>query len=165
MKQSILFSLFRGWTYSKSCSVRSIYSLRKLLHVTKKTTCSLCHSRRPFSSVVVLSTHINFWPPQLAVAVIGKSCSRTPSDRGTAYSFAVLRLKGGAFYTLIVKHLQCSEEKFTSYFRLSREQFAKVLNLIERNITTKPSNKYPEPISPAQKLVVTTSIRYVLTIK
>ena len=40
------------------------------------------------------------------------------------------RLKQGAYHNL-VKELQCDEEKFQQYFRLTREQFDQVLCYIE----------------------------------
>lgn len=61
----------------------------------------------------------------------------------------------GAFGNLIYKYLKCDDEKFKEYCRLSQKQFTTVLNLVERDLSVKSTNRYPRPISPSQKLAVT----------
>ncbi|KAL4148678.1 hypothetical protein QTP88_002849 [Uroleucon formosanum] len=61
----------------------------------------------------------------------------------------------GFFSILIEKHLWEDQTKFREFFRLSWNQFNYVLNLIEDDITSNPTNKIKKPISPAEKLVVT----------
>lgn len=59
------------------------------------------------------------------------------------------------FSILIEKHLRRAEFKFREFFRLSGDRFSYVLNIIENDITTSPSIKFPKPITAAEKLVVT----------
>ncbi|CAI6372753.1 unnamed protein product [Macrosiphum euphorbiae] len=61
----------------------------------------------------------------------------------------------GFFSILIEKHLWEDQTKFREFFRLSWDQFNYVLNLIEDDITSNPTNKIKKPISPAEKLAVT----------
>lgn len=61
----------------------------------------------------------------------------------------------GFFSILIEKHLCEDQTKFREFFRLSWDQFNYVSNLIEDDITSKPTNKIKKPISPAEKLAVT----------
>ncbi|CAH2011876.1 unnamed protein product [Acanthoscelides obtectus] len=65
------------------------------------------------------------------------------------------RMNEGIYNTLIKRHLRDEEEKFQSYFRLTRERFSFVLSLVEEDITTSSYNRVKEPITAAEKLALT----------
>lgn len=65
------------------------------------------------------------------------------------------REKEGFFKLLINSHLIDEEEKFRRYFRLSRERFAYVLNLVEEELRISSCNRVKIPITPAEKLALT----------
>lgn len=65
------------------------------------------------------------------------------------------RRNEGTFNSLIKSHLLDEEEKFQRYFRLTRERFSFVLNLIEEDLTTSSYNRVKEPITAAEKLALT----------
>ncbi|KAK9738866.1 hypothetical protein QE152_g9459 [Popillia japonica] len=60
----------------------------------------------------------------------------------------------GAYEILIIRHLVPNDTKFKEYFRLSPELFHYVLNFIEEDIISRPSNRIKKPISPEQKLCI-----------
>lgn len=65
------------------------------------------------------------------------------------------RKNEGFFKILINSHLIDEEEKFKRYFRLTRERFAYVLNLIEEDLEISSCNRVKLPITPAEKLALT----------
>ncbi len=65
------------------------------------------------------------------------------------------RKNEGIFNNLINSHLIDEEERFQQYFRLTRERFSFVLNLIEEDVTTSSCNRVKEPITAAEKLALT----------
>lgn len=58
-------------------------------------------------------------------------------------------------FKILSNHFNNNDNKFIEYFRLSKEQFMRVLKLIENDISTQPSKRYRIPISAAEKLGVT----------
>lgn len=60
----------------------------------------------------------------------------------------------GIFSILIKKHLWRVESKFKKSFRLSRDQFTYILNIIEKDTTTITSIRFSKPTA-AEKLAVT----------
>ncbi|CAH1982694.1 unnamed protein product [Acanthoscelides obtectus] len=66
----------------------------------------------------------------------------------------VKRNKEGCF-NLLLNQFCNNDTKFIEYFRVSKEQFTRVLKLIENDITRQPSKRYRNPISAAEKLGVT----------
>lgn len=80
---------------------------------------------------------------------------RTLKKRRQTNTIFKHRESEGAFGNLIYTYLKCDNEKFTEYFRLSEKQFATVLNLVERDLSVRSTNRYPRPISPSHKLAVT----------
>ncbi|CAH1959144.1 unnamed protein product [Acanthoscelides obtectus] len=71
------------------------------------------------------------------------------------------RMNLGIYNTLIKRHLRDEEEKFQSYFRLTRERFSFVLSLVEEDITSSSYNRVKEPITAAEKLALT--LRFLAT--
>lgn len=68
--------------------------------------------------------------------------------------FLTRKIEG--FYSILIeKHLFKDEQKFREFFRLSYDQFNYVLNIIEDDIKTNPSNRVRQPITPAEKLSIT----------
>lgn len=65
------------------------------------------------------------------------------------------RNEEGAMEILINRHLKKDENRFKQYFRFSFEMFAFVLEHIEGDITSVPTNIIPQPIEPELKLAVT----------
>ena len=65
------------------------------------------------------------------------------------------RKEEGFFSVLIEKRLFRDEKNFREFFRLDREQFNYVLNLIEDDLKLNPYNRVNEPISPVEKFAVT----------
>ncbi|CAH1995325.1 unnamed protein product [Acanthoscelides obtectus] len=59
------------------------------------------------------------------------------------------------------KHELFVKRNKEEYFRVSEEQFTRVLKLIENDITRQPSKRYRNPIFAAEKLGVT--VRYLAT--
>lgn len=76
-----------------------------------------------------------------------------------AHQIYMQRQAEGAYNLLIERHLEDDEMKFVKYFRLSSHLFHYVLNIIEDTLIVAPTNKYPRPISPKEKLCIT--LRYV----
>ncbi|KAJ8018466.1 hypothetical protein HOLleu_43531 [Holothuria leucospilota] len=66
------------------------------------------------------------------------------------------RRRYGAYYTL-VNELRFDDEKFKQYFRLTRNQFAQVLELVEKDLVKHCRSR--EVICPRQRLAI--CIRYV----
>lgn len=64
------------------------------------------------------------------------------------------RATEGAFQILVCCHLQCNEEKFRQYFRLTPVLFDFVLNHIRDDLTSKPYNRHKKPICPEEKLCI-----------
>ncbi|KAL4132684.1 hypothetical protein QTP88_009802 [Uroleucon formosanum] len=60
----------------------------------------------------------------------------------------------GAFQILVRRHLQCNDEKFRQYFRLTPVLFDYVLNHIRDDLTYKPYNRHKKPIYPEEKLCI-----------
>ncbi|XP_050520804.1 uncharacterized protein LOC126894103 [Daktulosphaira vitifoliae] len=60
----------------------------------------------------------------------------------------------GAFQILVRRHLQCNDEKFRQYFRLTPVLFDYVLNHIRDDLTSKPYNRHKKPICPEEKLCI-----------
>lgn len=65
------------------------------------------------------------------------------------------RRNEGTFNSLIKTHLLDEEEKFQRYFRLTRERFSFVLNLVEDELTISSYNRVKQPINAAEKLALT----------
>jgi hypothetical protein len=65
------------------------------------------------------------------------------------------REKEGFFKLLINRHLIDDEERFKRYFRLTRERFSYVLNLIKEDFNTYSCNRVKKPITAAEKLTLT----------
>lgn len=61
----------------------------------------------------------------------------------------------GIFKILINNHLVDEEQRFKSYFRVTREMFACILNLVEGDLTTASYNRVKTPITAAEKLALT----------
>lgn len=61
----------------------------------------------------------------------------------------------GAFQIYFNKFLLVDETRFRQYLRLSQRVFFQVLNAIKPDITKKPCNRVPTPISACHKLCLT----------
>jgi hypothetical protein len=81
--------------------------------------------------------------------------NRVVFKKHKAHEMFLARKTEGVFSILIEKHLWRDESKFREFFRLSWDQFTYVLNIIENDITSSPSIKFPKPITAAEKLAVT----------
>lgn len=64
----------------------------------------------------------------------------------------------GCFKLLISNHLDDNELKFKEYFRLTKNQFIFILDLIKEDVAVLPSFRVKHPISEAEKLAI--CIRY-----
>lgn len=60
----------------------------------------------------------------------------------------------GCFKLLITNHLDDNELKFKEYFRLTKNQFTFILDLIKADIELLPSFRVKRPISEAEKLAI-----------
>lgn len=60
----------------------------------------------------------------------------------------------GCFKLLITNHLDDNELKFKEYFRLTKNQFIFILNLIKDDVALLPSFRVKRPISAAEKLAL-----------
>lgn len=79
--------------------------------------------------------------------------------RKTVSNMYLRREDEGVLSILINNHLIDEEEKFKAYLRVTREQFASLLNYVEEDLRTEAYNRVKSPITPAGKLAVT--LRYV----
>ncbi|XP_022906222.1 uncharacterized protein [Onthophagus taurus] len=71
------------------------------------------------------------------------------------------RNQEGYFEILIRNHLNADDEKFRSFFRLNKEQFNFVLNLVHADLKKQSTNCVKNPISPEEKLALT--LRFLAT--
>ncbi|XP_054012232.1 uncharacterized protein LOC128894498 [Hylaeus anthracinus] len=71
------------------------------------------------------------------------------------------REEEGAYHISFLNHIVKNDTKFKEYLRVTPEIVYTVLDDIKSDITTVPTNKYPKPISPKEKLCVT--LRYLAT--
>lgn len=78
-----------------------------------------------------------------------KSCSQLFKDRD----------EEGAYNILVKRHLMTDDLKFKEFFRLKREQFSKIADLIREDVTLQPTHRVKETLSAEMKLAVT--LRYV----
>jgi hypothetical protein len=77
------------------------------------------------------------------------------SNKNTEVHWTFLARKTEGFFSIpIENHLWKNEKKFRKLFSLNWNQFIYVLNLIEKNITTKPKIKIPKIITTTEKLAV-----------
>lgn len=67
----------------------------------------------------------------------------------------------GIYRLFITKYLLSEEDKFVKYLRVTPYLFHRILEHIRDHITTTPTNRVPNPISPQQKLCV--ALRFVAT--
>ncbi|KAJ8892197.1 hypothetical protein PR048_004777 [Dryococelus australis] len=58
---------------------------------------------------------------------------------------------------LIKRHLLHDYEKFRAFFKLNIHQFDYLLELVKEELTNEPCNRIPQPITAAEKLVITLS--------
>jgi hypothetical protein len=86
---------------------------------------------------------------------------RTHEDRNVIYKN---RQTEGCYDILIRRHLLDNETKFKRFFRVSRDQFFYLVNLIESDFKINPSNRDPRPLTAEMKLAVTLRYVYVYTI-
>lgn len=65
------------------------------------------------------------------------------------------RKKEGYFLLLIEKHLKMDDEKFRAFFRLNKDQFNFILDLVYVDLKKQSTNYVKTPIPPEEKLAVT----------
>ncbi|KAJ8873613.1 hypothetical protein PR048_024431 [Dryococelus australis] len=85
----------------------------------------------------------------------------------TAHSCAVQRdvtkFQDMGQVILIKRHLLHDDEKFRALFRLNIQQFDYVLELMKEELTFKPCNRIPQPITAAGKRALTLSVQFLNT--
>ncbi|CAH1969090.1 unnamed protein product [Acanthoscelides obtectus] len=64
------------------------------------------------------------------------------------------RKEEGYFKILMKNHLDTNEQKFREFFRLNKEQFQFVLNIVSTDLKKKSTNTVHDPISPEEKLAL-----------
>lgn len=77
------------------------------------------------------------------------------STRNSASQLFQKRSSEGAFKLLIHRHLLDDEVKFKAYFRVTRQQFSFLLDLVKEDLNVEPCNRVRHPISPPEKLGLT----------
>ncbi|KAI4455494.1 madf domain transcription factor [Holotrichia oblita] len=77
------------------------------------------------------------------------------STRNSASQLFQNRNSEGAFKVLIHRHLLDDEVKFKQYFRVTRQQFSFLLDLVKKDLNVEPCNRVRHPISPPEKLGLT----------
>lgn len=77
------------------------------------------------------------------------------STRNSASQLFQNRNSEGAFKLLIHRHLLDDEVKFKAYFRVTRQQFSFLLDLVKKDLNVEPCNRVRNPISPPEKLGLT----------
>lgn len=89
---------------------------------------------------------------QEEIAIVTAIHSNT---RNSASQLFQSRNSEGAFKLLIHRHLVDDEVKFKQYFRVTRQQFSFLLDLVEKDLNVEPCNRVRHPISPPEKLGLT----------
>lgn len=90
----------------------------------------------------------------LVIILEEEESSEEETQRNAESELFKKRKDEGAFEILVCRHLFQNENKFREYFRLTPNLFDYVLNYIKEDITLKPTNRIPNPLSPEQKLCV-----------
>ncbi|KAK9718342.1 hypothetical protein QE152_g23254 [Popillia japonica] len=78
--------------------------------------------------------------------------------RSAPHEIFVTRPSEGYFSLLIKEHLKGDEKKFREFFRLNKDQFYFVLNIVENDLKRVSTNAVKYPITPEEKLALT--LRY-----
>lgn len=97
---------------------------------------------------------MDYFDVALVIILEEEESSEEETQREPESELFKKRREEGAYQILVCRHLFNNENKFREYLRLTPILFDYVLNYIKEDITLKPTNRIPNPLSPEQKLCV-----------